>query len=288
MKIILIMLALFVLRNPAYAESIEDHIKILNGMVQSKQYDQAINYLDKALKEYPDSISLKVALADSYASKGEYAKALEIYLPMLKSSNQFEKETQAYLHQSISRIYYSIAMEHYFTEDVSLRIIFHLLSFYEISKESIDLGSIEILRRMVGHYTLAKTGPNVKMIDGNGDGKEFVIPVDYVSLDDKILYKDKAVSLIDGFDVKLKKMSYQTTNSDKSFKQITELIASKYSKIKTINFRKSVISIGSSNTLEEVFYKEPNKLKAIEPNVVSIINGSNYYVLDPISNKLSF
>ena len=52
-----------------------------------KDYEQAILYLNRALKENPDSPNLLILLGNTYQSLKEYDRAIESYTLAIKNKN---------------------------------------------------------------------------------------------------------------------------------------------------------------------------------------------------------
>lgn len=75
-------------------DSLQIPAEQLNGfgwhLLETKRFDEAINYLNKGLKASPDDINGKINLAHCYLFKNEYDKALTLYKTLI---GQDQKET---------------------------------------------------------------------------------------------------------------------------------------------------------------------------------------------------
>ncbi len=191
--------------------------------------------------------------------------------PLLaKTSTQYLEE--AYSNNEIGR-------KHYFSTELCLRIIYHLEKYLELDPEGPKNDVImEFLRKSTGHFDMASIG--AKMMETGGDGAEFQLPNDEISMEEKLQVKGKAIQRLNEYDAAKKLRAFRTSASDKSIEEVAKLINQRMSEIRTIHFKR-FNSYGGTNTLiEEVMYKSPNKLKARQLDAINVIRDNNYYVLD--------
>ncbi len=127
---------------------------------------------------------------------------------------------------------------------------------------------------------------NVKMMETGGDGAEFQLLEDNISIDEKMRYKDKAIQRIKEYDALQKESAFRTVASDKTVEDLIQLINQRASAIKTIHFKRINTVNGANALLEEITYRSPDRIKIIEPDAISVLSNKDYYVLDPQTKKV--
>ncbi len=284
---VLFILSLFSLTAVSFAKTSDEYLEEVYQLIDKKQVDEALTLVEQGAQEYPGDFGLTVAYAEIQHLKGNYEIAIANYINILKAltSEGQEIPAMAHYHQNLVDAYNELGQRHYFPKELCLRIIYHIEKAFELMPEiSQDAQYVEFLRKSVGHYDAANIGANVRMMEEGGDGAEFSLPDDYVSADEKLRYKDKAVQRIKEYDAVAKEKSFQRTASDKTVEDIIRLVKERTAAIKTIHFKK--LNQVDQAPLEEFIYKSPNKIKVITPQAISIVVDRDYWVLDPQTKNI--
>lgn len=267
----------------SYAKTSDEYLKDIYSLVDKKQYDKALTAVRKALLEYPTHIELAFTIAEVYRLRGDYEVAIQGYINLARGIESEGEKIDAIIHHRLIDTYNELGQKHYFSKELCFRIIYHTEKELELEpKLSQDSRFIEFLRKSLGHYDMANMG--AKMMETGGDGAEFQLPDDYVSADNKLLYKNKATQGINDYDALQKASAMQTVASDKTVAEIIGLINQKVSVIKSVHFKK--MNAVGVNLIEEITYKSPDSLKVVQPKAISILKNDDYYVVDPQSNKI--
>lgn len=289
-KLLILAILVFGLALPSYAKTSDEYLNDVYKLIDQKQYDEALALVQQGGKEYPGDLGLTIAFTEIQHLKGNYEVAIANYINIFKALNAAGPETpeMAHSHYNLVDAYNEVGQKHYFSKELCFRIIYHLEKTLELEpKASQDTKFIEFLRKTIGHYDVASMGTgNVKMMETGGDGAEFQLPDDYVSADEKIRYKDKAMQRLKEYDAARKASAFQTSASDKTVEDIIRLVDQRVSAIKTVHFKRMNAASGLEALLEEVTYKGPDKIKIVEPDAIIVINAKDYYVLDPQTNKV--
>lgn len=274
----------------SYAKTSDEYLNDVYKLIDQKQYDEALALVQQGGKEYPGDLGLTIAFTEIQYLKGNYEVAIANYINIFKALTSAgpETPTMAHYHYNLVDAYNELGQKHYFSKELCLRIIYHMEKTFELEpKASQDAKFIDFLRKTMGHYDVASMGTgNVKMMETGGDGAEFQLPDDYVSADEKMRYKDKAMQRLKEYDATQKASAFQTSASDKTVEDIMRLVDQRVSAIKTVHFKRMNMASGSEVLLEEITYKGPDRIKIVEPNAISVINTKDYYVLDPQTNKV--
>lgn len=271
----------------SYAKTSEEYVDGIYKLINQKQYDEALTLVRKGAEDYPGDLGLAIAFTEIQHLKGNYEVAIANYINIMKAliSAGPELPVMAHYHYNLADAYNELGQKHYFSKELCLRIIYHTEKNLELEpKSSQDTHFIDFLRKSIGHYDVASIG--AKMIETGGDGADFQLPDDYVSDDEKMRYKDKAIQRIKEYDTLQKENVFRTVASDKTVEDIIQLVNQRASAIKTVHFKRMNVANGSDALLEEVTYKAPDRIKVIEPSVISVINNKDYYDLDPQTNKI--
>jgi tetratricopeptide (TPR) repeat protein len=272
----------------SYAKTSEEYVDEVYKLIEKGQFDEALTVVHKGMEEYPGDIGLVFAGAEVYHNKKDYETAIANYLNLLKAIGSTGKEAPAALHQDLTDAYNELGQKHYFSKELCLRIIYHAEKYLELEpKFSQDARFIDFLRKSIGHYDVASMGTgNVKMMETGGDGAEFQLSDDNISTDEKMRFKDKAMQRVKEYDGKQKESAFLTVASDKTVEDIIQLVNQRVSAIKTIHFKRMNAANGANALLEEITYKSPDRIKAVETNAISVISNNDYYVLDPQTKKV--
>lgn len=232
----------------ALAKTADEYLSEARNYYEKAEYDKAISILEEALTLYPSEAKIHYGLVDSYNELGQ---------------------------------------KHYFTKELCLRIIYHNEKFLELEPNPPQKDEImEFLRKTIGHFDVASMGVgNVKMIEIGGNGAEFSLPLDNVSLEEKLQYKDKAVQRLKDYDA-TKPLLYQAGASDKSLEEIAKALTEDTAKITAVHYKEINNYMGKADILDEAFYKRPNKFKTIQQGRVFIFLGDTMYSIDPNTNKI--
>ncbi len=290
MRKVCFMLTLFICilmgASPLLAKTSDQYVDDAYQFINQRQFSEALTVIREGLKEYPGDIGLVFALAECYHNLKDYDTAVVNYLSIMNAIGTQGKEAPGQLHHNLVDAYNEIGQKHYFSEELCLRIIYHSEKVFELTPVAQnDKEYMEFLRKSLGHYDVAKMG--AKMMETGGDGAEFQLPNDNISIEEKLRYKDKAIQRLKEYNVAKKESAFRTIASDKSIEDIAKLINQRMREINSIHFKKINSYSGTKTLIEEVIYKSPDKLKAIQPNAISIISNNNYYVLDPQSAKVT-
>ena len=275
-----------------YAKTSDEYAEEIYKLIDQKKYDEALALVDEGAKDYPGDLGLAVAFAEINHLKGNYETAIANYINIMKAISSPGPEilpnVLAHYHHNLVDAYNELGQKHYFSKELCLRIIYHAEKVMELMPEaSQDSQYVGFLRKSIGHYDVASMGSgNVKMMETGGDGADFQLPADYVSDEEKMRYKDKAVQRIKEHDSAMKQNSFQAISSDKTVDELMQLIDQRMSAIKAIHFKRINTAKGANSLLEEVTYKSPDKLKVVEPGAITIINNIDYCVLDPETKKV--
>lgn len=268
----------------SHAKTSDEYLKEVYQLIEQKQYEEALALVRKGAEDYPGDLGLTIAFAEIYHLKGDYETAIMNYVNIMRAITSAGEESPilAHYHHNLVDAYNELGQKHYFPEDLCLRIIYHMEKVFELNPSlSEEMPFVEFLRKSIGHYDMAKLG--VKMMEEGGDGEDFALPEDYVSPDEKMRYLDKAMERIKKNDFSQKESAFQATTSDKTVDDIIGLINEQISKIKSIHFKRT----DQTDTLiEEIVYKSPDKIKVIWPDAISILNGTQFYVIDPQSQQV--
>lgn len=270
-----------------YAKTVDEYIDAVYKLIDQKQYDEALALVRKGVEEYPGDLGLITVFTQIQHLKGNYETAIVNYINIMKAIRSTEKETSdlTHYHYSLVEAYNELGKKHYFSKELCLRIIYHTEKVFELEpKVSQDAKVIDFLRKSIGHYDVA--GMGVKMMETGGDGADFQLPDDYVSDDEKIRYKDKAIQRIKEYDAMQKESAFRTVASDKTVEDIIQLVNQRASVIRTIHFKRMNTTNGANALLEEITYKSPDRIKVVEPDAISVISNKDYYVLDPQTKKV--
>lgn len=269
--------------SPLLAKTSDEYLEEAYSYIEKGDYDKAIPILEEGIKLYPtEHGGLYLGLGDMYRMKQRYEEAVQQYIKVMQLAPRIPKE----VHYGIGDAYNEIGQKHYFSKELCLRIIYHIEKYLELDPESPQKDAImEFLRKTIGHFDMASIG--AKMMETGGDGAEFQLSNDNISIEEKLRYKDKAIQRLKEYDAVKKESAFRTIDSDKSIEEIAKLINQRIREISSIHFKKINSYSGTKTLIEEVFYKSPDKLKAIQPNAVSIISNNNYYILDPQSAKVT-
>lgn len=268
-----------------HAKTLEEYTEDVYKLIKNGQFDEALVVNKKGMQEYPGDMALALAGAEVYHGKKDYETAIVNYINILKAISLSGKEAPARLHNDLVDAYNELGQKHYFSKELCLRIIYHVEKYLELTPEIPKKKEImEFTRKTIGHLDVANTG--IKIMERGGDAAEFQLLEDNISMAEKLKYKDKAVLRLREYDTAHKKSAFQTTASDKTVEDIIQLINRRESEIKSIHFKR-INNLGGANALlEEVTYKSSDRVKVIEPNVISIISGKDYHVINPQSNKV--
>jgi|GEM_PF-3541277 len=289
-KLLILAVFVFGLALPSYAKTSDEYLNDAYKLIDQKQYDEALALVLQGSEEYPGNLGLTIAFTEIQHLKGNYELAIENYINIFRvlTSAGPETPTMAHYHSNLVDAYNELGQKHYFSKELCLRIIYHLEKTFELEPKAFQNAKVvDFLRKAIGHYDAASMGTgNVKMMATGGDGAEFQLPDDYVSADEKARYKDKAIQRLKEYDAALKANAFQTSASDKTVEDIIRLVDQRVSAIKTVHFKRMNMSGGSEVLLEEIIYKGPDQIKAIEPKAISVIDAKDYYVLDPQTNKV--
>jgi tetratricopeptide (TPR) repeat protein len=273
-----------------YAKTADEYVDEAYKLIDQKQYDEALALVRKGVEEYPGDLGLTIAGTEIQHLKGNYEIAIANYINIMRAIRSTGKETPslAHYHYNLVDAYNELGQKHYFSKELCLRIIYHVEKTFELEpKASQDPKLIDFLRKSIGHYDVASMGTgNVKMMETGGDGADFQLPDDYVSDDEKIRYKDKAIQRIKEYDAMQKESAFRTVASDKTVEDIIQLVNQRASAIRTIHFKRINTANGANALLEEITYKSPDRIKVVEPDTISVISNKDYYVLDPQTKKV--
>ncbi|TRZ49809.1 hypothetical protein D4Q80_01405 [bacterium] len=285
----LLVFSLLFFTSVLYAKTSEEYGEDVYKLINNGQFDEALAVVKKGMQEYPGDIGLAFAGAEVYHNKKDYETAIANYVNILKAIGSTGKEAPAELHYDLVDAYNELGQKHYFSKELCLRIIYHNGKYLELAPETPKRNEImEFLRKTIGHFDVASMGTgNVKMMETGGDGAEFQLPEDNISMAEKLKYKDKAIQRLKEYDAMQKESTFRTAASDKTIEDIIQLINQRVSAIKSIHFKR-MNSLGGANALlEEITYKSPDRMRVIEPNAITVISGKDYYVIDPQSNKIA-
>ncbi len=286
--LVLIVLSLLSFTSISYAKTSKEYVDEVYKLIDKGQFDEALTVVRKGMEEYPGDIGLVYAIADVYYNKKDYEIAIANYLSILKAIGPTDKESLAVLHHEIVGTYNELGQKHYFSKELCLRIIYHLEKYLELDSNPLKKDEImEFLRKSIGHFDVAIMGTgNVKMMETGGDGAEFQLLEDNISIDEKMRYKDKAIQRIKEYDALQKESAFRTVVSDKTVEDLIQLINQRASAIKTIHFKRINTVNGANALLEEITYRSPDRIKIIEPDAISVLSNKDYYVLDPQTKKV--
>lgn len=270
----------------SHADTADDNLKQLYDFIDRKQYDEAMAFIHKVAPDGRLNAGMALAAGEIYYLKGDYETAIANYINLTKAMTATGQEAPALMHNHLAQAYNKLGQKHYFPPELCLRIIYHTEKTIELTpKPQQDPRQFEFLRSIIGHYDMAAL--KVQMMEEGGDGKEFQMPEDYVSADEKTSALQIARQMVKEYDTAQKSAVFQTATSDKSVEDLIQLVNQRMSAIKTIHFKRVDTANGALTPLEEVTYKSPDKLKAVEPEAISVISGSDYSVIDPVTNKIS-
>lgn len=271
------------------AKTSDEYVDNAYQFIEQGRFDEALTVIREGLKEYPGDIGLVFALAETYHNKKDYETAITNYLSILNAIRlQGQgKEAPAQLHWNLVDAYNELGQKHYFPKELCLRIIYHVEKYLEIEPNPPKKDEImEFLRKSIGHFDVASMGTgNVKMMETGGDGAEFQLPPDNISLDEKLQYKDRTIQRLKDYDVSRPSL-YQTEAPDKSFEEITRALTEDTQKIIAIHYKEINNYMGKVDILDEAFYKEPSKFKTIQHGQVFVFVGNTMYSIDPNTNKI--
>ncbi len=280
----LIIITLFSLNTLTYAKTVDEYLDDVYKLIDQKKYDEALTLVQKVADEYPGEWGPTIAFAEILYFKGDYETAIANYMNIMKALASSGKEVpaMAHYHSILADAYNELGQRHYFSKDLCLRIIYHTEKMFELMPETLQDGNnIEFVRKSIGHYDVSSIGAKIKMMEEGGDGKDFQLPNDYVSNDEKMRYLDKAIQRIKDYDISKKEIAFQTTTSDKTLEDIMALINQRVSAINFIHFRR----MNKHNVLlEEIFFKSPDKIKVVASDAITVLNGTTYTVIDPKDN----
>jgi tetratricopeptide (TPR) repeat protein len=285
----LLILSLLFFTSVLYAKTSEEYVEDTYKLIQNGQFDEALAVVKQGMQEYPGDIGLTFAGAEVYHNKKDYETAIANYINILKAISSTGKEASATLHYDLIDAYNELGQKHYFTKELCLRIIYHHEKYLELVPETAKRNEVmEFLRKTIGHLDVASMGTgNVRMMEMGGDGAEFQLPEDNISMAEKLKYKDKAIQRLKEYDMLQKESAFRTVASDKTIGDIIQLTNQRVSVIKSIHFKR-MNSLGGENALlEEITYKSPDRMRVVESNAISVISGKEYYVIDPQSNKVT-
>ena len=284
--IALLVFSLLFFTSLLYAKTSEEYVEDVYKLIEDKQFDEALTVVKQGMQEYPGDIGLTFAGAEVYHNKKDYETAIANYVNILKAISLTGKEASAILHYDLVDAYNELGQKHYFTKELCLRIIYHHEKYLELVPETAKRNEVmEFLRKTIGHLDVANMGTgNVKMMEMGGDGAEFQLPEDNISMVEKLKYKDKAIQRLKEYDEMQKESAFRTVTSDKTVEDIIELINQRVSTIKSIHLKR--INTSNGVNLLEITYKSPDRIKAIEPNAITVISNKDYYVIDPNTNKI--
>jgi len=221
--IFFVSLSLLAFSLTAFAKTSDEYIDEVYALLQKGEIDEALAVVREGCKEYPGDISLVFAAADVFLKKKDFETAIINYRNLLNAIEAAGKEPFPALHAKLSDAYNQLGQKHYFPKELCLRIIYHTEKYLELEPQfANDPRFIEFLRKTIGHYDMAATG--AKMMEQGGDGLEFELPDDFVSPEQKLLYKDKAVARLKKYDEALRAELTPTAPSDKTVEEITQVI----------------------------------------------------------------
>ena len=291
MKKIILMMFLFVLSMTFFTCSLvcamttDEYTDKAYALIEEQRFDDALELLKEAYEQDPGNIGLVFAFAEVYHNKKEYYGAIMNYLNIISAIEGQGEEAPGQIHHNLVDAYNEIAQLHYFTEDICLRIIYHAEKVFELTPEVAgDPRYIEFLRKTIGHYEIAKTG--ARMLEEGGDGEEFDLPVDVVSEEKRLLYIEKANKRLSDFDLQQREDEYKTAVSNLAVSDIVEVLKKKEQEIKTIHFKVIIDKGSNESAIDEIYYKSPDKFKAVQKDADSIIIDDKYYVIDRATNKI--
>ena len=287
---ILLLITLLCLSTLSYAKTADEYLGSVYKLINQKQYDEALLLVQKGADEYPGNLGLTIAFAEIHHLKGDYETAIANYVNIMKAlvSAGEEVPEMARYHHNLVDAYNELGQRHYFPKELCLRIIYHAEKVFELMPEiSQDSEYIEFERKSIGHYDVASIeSGNVMMLEKGGDGADFQLPEDYVTNDEKMRYKDKALQRIKEYDALHKGSTFRTSASDKTVDEILQLIDQKVAAIKSIHFKRVSVRGEPNELFEEIIYKAPHSFKVIESNAIGVIKNGDYYIIDPQTNKV--
>lgn len=268
-----------------FAQSMEEYIDNAYVLIEQQRFDDALDLLKEAYDKDPGNMGLAFAFAAIYHSKKDYYAAIVNYLNIINAVEEHGKEAPVQIHHNLVDAYNELAQEHYFNEEVCLRIIYHVEKVFELTPEALeDERYVEFLRKTIGHYEIAKMG--AKMLEEGGDGEDFDLPNDLVTDEKKMIYKEKAVTHLADLDYMRRESNYRTIDSSLVVYDIAEILNEKKSKINSIHFKVIITDASGEEATEEIYYKNPDKFKAVQKGVDSIVVGKKYYVIQKATNKI--
>lgn len=285
--IFLLVVLLLSFTSALYAKTADEYVDDIYKLIDQKQYDEALALVRKGVEEYPGDLGLTIADTEIQHLKGNYETAIVNYINIMRAVMSTGKETPtlAHYHSNLVDAYNELGQKHYFPKELCLRVIYHTEKALELDPRLYQEGHfIDSLRKSIGHYDMASIG--AKMMETGGDGVDFQLPDDYVSDDEKMRYKDRAIQRIKEYDVLQKESAFRTVTSDRTIDDIIQLVNQRASAIKTIHFKRMNTANGTNTLLEEITYKSPDRIKAVEPNTISVLSNKDYYIVNPQTNEV--
>ncbi|MCP4653282.1 MAG: hypothetical protein GY858_07880 [Candidatus Omnitrophica bacterium] len=281
---------------------IEEAIAVVLDYWRIDNIEQGLAILQEKYTQYPNHPEINYWLGEYCYNKKRYLDATKYFSDainiMLANPEIIGRQT---LNNDLSKIHYrlvdcynEIGQQKYFSEELCLRIMYHLEKTFELSSEiAQDQQYLEFLRKTIGHYDAAELGVRVlergesqkEMMKQliSGEDTELILLYDGISQDEKLKYKNKAVKRLENYDLSRSSL-YQLSDSDKTLNGLVKTCNDDMGRIQTIHYKK--VSGSTSETLEEAYYKSPFYLKTITRRAISIFTENKLYMVDGRTNKV--
>ena len=132
--LIFLFLPIFNFSSISYAQTSGQYLDTIYKLIDQKQYDDAIALVKKASSEYPQEMGFAVAAGEIYQLKGHYLTAIRNYLNIIETAATGDNkgEIAGWMHEHLIDAYNGLGMEHYFSKELCLRIIYHTEKSFEL------------------------------------------------------------------------------------------------------------------------------------------------------------
>lgn len=266
--------------NLAQAASIEEYLTRGFDAYQDGDFDKALDIFEAGYQEHPGKIEFVFSIAEAHQKLGNYDIAIGNYLNILTALQKVGDSPPVEIHDNLARAYDSLGQERYYSQELCLRVIYHLeLLFADFPDWSSKPKYQTLIQRVLNEYAKSDN-------DSIQNKESLKLYPDDISRDKKLVRLTKALDRLpidQRPTITIKKQPKPVPVPD-NVNAVIKVITDKMQRVDSLEYS---VAVSGSQAFEQILYAKPNLYKSIQSqNIQTIIRDGTMYMLDPATDQM--